>query len=65
LVAIIIPALVEVLGKDCFSLCKSLSSVTFESGSRLSKRFENALIQSGFHGATHQGLVEKISAVKD
>jgi hypothetical protein len=35
LVEIIIPASVEVLGYECFSQCKSLSDVTFESGSRL------------------------------
>jgi hypothetical protein len=35
LVEIIIPSSVEVLGRYCFAACKSLSSVTFESGSRL------------------------------
>jgi hypothetical protein len=34
--SICIPSSVEKLGKDCFSLCESLSTVTFESGSKLS-----------------------------
>jgi hypothetical protein len=32
-----VPASVEVLGEVCFSSCRSLSSVTFASGSRLSR----------------------------
>jgi hypothetical protein len=31
-----LPASVEVLGEECFYECRSLSSITFESGSRLS-----------------------------
>jgi hypothetical protein len=37
LVEVVIPASVEVLGEGAFSECKSLSSIIFESGSRLSK----------------------------
>jgi hypothetical protein len=33
--SIIIPRNVEILGSNCFSYCKSLSSITFESNSRL------------------------------
>jgi hypothetical protein len=36
LVEIILPASVEILGELCFSECRSLSSVTCETGSRLS-----------------------------
>jgi hypothetical protein len=35
LAAILIPASVESLGDECFSLCIVLSSLTFESGSKL------------------------------
>jgi hypothetical protein len=37
LVEIILPSSVEVLGEECFSLCVSLSSVIFESVSKLSR----------------------------
>jgi hypothetical protein len=40
LLEIILPASVEMLGEKCFTWCKPLSSVRFESGSRLS-RIEN------------------------
>jgi hypothetical protein len=40
LIEISIPASVEVIGEECFAFCTLLSSVTFESGSRLS-RIEN------------------------
>jgi hypothetical protein len=65
LVEIIIPASVGKLGVKCFSECKSLSAATFESGSRLSQTKEKALIESGIHGATHQGSVEARSPVKE
>jgi hypothetical protein len=42
LVEIIIPRNVEFLGEECFSLCRSLSSVKFESGSCL-KRIESGV----------------------
>jgi hypothetical protein len=35
LIEIIVPASVEVLGERCFSECRSLSFVAFESGSKL------------------------------
>jgi hypothetical protein len=35
LVEIILPSSVEVLNEGCFTECESLSSVTFESSSRL------------------------------
>jgi hypothetical protein len=51
-VEIILPASVEVLGEECLPECSSLSSVTFESGSRLSR------IESGAFTGT--GLIEII-----
>jgi hypothetical protein len=47
LVEIIVPSSVEILGERCFSLCKSLSSVAFESGSRLSRIEKEAFDQTG------------------
>jgi hypothetical protein len=35
LIEIVIPSSVEVLGVNCFAECKSLSSITYEAGSRL------------------------------
>jgi hypothetical protein len=35
------------LGEECFSLCKSLSSITFESGSRLSRIDKKAFYETG------------------
>jgi hypothetical protein len=35
LIEIILPSSVEVLNAGCFAECESLSSITFESGSRL------------------------------
>jgi hypothetical protein len=46
----VILASVEVLGVGCFSWCRSLSSVTFEAGSRLLR------IGAGAFGGT--GLIE-------
>jgi hypothetical protein len=37
LIEIIIPASIEFLGEECFSYCISLSSMTFECSSRLSR----------------------------
>jgi hypothetical protein len=50
LVEIILPSSIEILGERCFAECRSLSSVTFESGSRLLR------IGGGAFGGT--GLVE-------
>jgi hypothetical protein len=46
LVEMTIPASVEVLGWNCFSDCKALFRVTFESGSRLSRIERRAFYQS-------------------
>jgi hypothetical protein len=46
-VEIIRPSSVEVLSERCFSECKSLSSVTFESGSKLSRIEKNAFAGTG------------------
>jgi hypothetical protein len=47
LVEIILSASVEVLGEGCFARSRSLSSVTFESGSRLSRIEEWLFCQTG------------------
>jgi hypothetical protein len=48
--SIVIPRNVEILGSNCFSSCKSLSSITFESNSHLtrieSETFFFSLLQS-------------------
>jgi hypothetical protein len=51
LVEIILPSSVEVLGKGCFSECGSLSSVRFESGSRLLGIEREVLRQAGWVGS--------------
>jgi hypothetical protein len=43
----LIPSTVVVLGKESFYECKSLESVTFESGSRLERIEESAFCESG------------------
>jgi hypothetical protein len=48
LIKIILPASIEVLGEECFYLCKSFSSVTFESSSRLSRIDKRAFYGTGF-----------------
>jgi hypothetical protein len=50
LVEIILPSSVEFLGESCFSLCRSLSSVTFESGSILLGIESEVLGQAGWFG---------------
>jgi hypothetical protein len=46
----IVPASVEILGESCFADCGSLSSVTFESGSKLLGIEEEVLRQAGWFG---------------
>jgi hypothetical protein len=50
LVEIVIPASVEILGESGLAGCQSLSSVTFESGSRLSEIERQAIHETGFVG---------------
>jgi hypothetical protein len=47
LVLIVIPASVEMLSESCFYWCELLSSVTFESGSRLPPIEKEAFIRIG------------------
>jgi hypothetical protein len=61
LLEVVLPASVEFLSD---ADCRSLSSVTFESRSRLSGSQGKALIESGFRGATHQGSVGEISLIE-
>jgi hypothetical protein len=42
--AVCIPSRVEMLGKDCFAECESLSTVTFAAGSRLARIEEQAFL---------------------
>jgi hypothetical protein len=35
LIEMVIPASVEIMGANCFAECRSLSSIIYESGSRL------------------------------
>jgi dextranase len=44
---IVLPSSVEVLGEWCFSGCPSLTSITFESGSKLQRIEESAFKGSG------------------
>jgi hypothetical protein len=48
--SISIPASVESLGTECLSYCKTLSSVTFESGSKLLRIEARAFFHSGWFG---------------
>jgi hypothetical protein len=50
LVEIILPTSVEVFGECCFSECRSLSSVTFESESRLLGNQMEVFGQAGYIG---------------
>jgi hypothetical protein len=59
--SICIPATVETIGQNCFSNCTSLSSITFESDSRLNRIEMNAFrgcssLQSIFIPASVQSL---------
>jgi hypothetical protein len=42
-----VPASVKLLGEECFSRCRSLFSVAFESGSKLSGIKSNAFSYTG------------------
>jgi hypothetical protein len=50
LIEIIIPASIEFLGEKCFSDCKSLSSITFESGSKFQGIEREVLSRTGWIG---------------
>jgi hypothetical protein len=47
--SILIPRNVEIFGSQCFSNCESLSSVTFESNSRLTRIESSAFSSSSLH----------------
>jgi hypothetical protein len=59
LILITIPSSVEMLDERCFFQCRLLSSVAFESGSRLSGSQEKVLTESEFRGVTRQGSAEE------
>jgi hypothetical protein len=65
LIELVIPKSVEVLNENCFAKCRSLSSVTFESGSIFSGHENMELIESLFGGMIVPILVEKTSNIKD
>jgi hypothetical protein len=56
--SIIIPKSVEVLCKECFSNCKSLTSITFESDSRLQRIEERAFAGTGLKSIIVPSSVE-------
>jgi hypothetical protein len=58
LIEMILPASVEFLGEECFFECTSLSSITFESGSRLSRIEANAFYQTGLIEIILPALIE-------
>jgi hypothetical protein len=62
LIEIILPASIEVLGEKCFSECRSLSSITFESGSRLSRIGKMAFLKTGLVEMIHPASIEVLGA---
>jgi hypothetical protein len=62
LIEIVIPASVEEIGAKCFAECRSLISVTFESGSRLSRIAEEAFSETGLIEIVIPASVEEIRA---
>jgi hypothetical protein len=65
LIEIIIPPSVEFLSDSCFAGCKSLSSVTFESQSRMPGIEKRVLTQRGPGGMIRLTSVEETSDIKD
>jgi ABC-type phosphate transport system permease subunit len=61
LVEIIIPGSVEVMDENCFGQCRSLSSITVESGSRLSRIRAQAFIETGLIEVIIPALVDLLS----
>jgi hypothetical protein len=59
LIEVVIPGSVEVVGENCLAGCRSLSSVTFESGSQLSIIEERVLFESGLGGMILRTSVEE------
>jgi hypothetical protein len=59
----ILPSSVEVLGERCFSHCGSLSSITFESGSRLSRIEKWTFSQTGLIDIVIPSSVEVLREV--
>jgi hypothetical protein len=56
--SVIIPSSIEILCKFCFSECKSLSSITFESGSHLQRIEESTFSLSGLTSIVIPSSVE-------
>jgi hypothetical protein len=56
----LIPSSVVILGKSSFDQCKSLESVTFESGSRLERIEESAFHVSGLKSIEIPGSISFI-----
>jgi hypothetical protein len=57
----IIPASIELLGEECFANCQSLSSITFESGSRLSRIEKMVFFMAGLVEMIIPAMVEVLS----
>jgi hypothetical protein len=57
LTAINIPASIEIIGEECFAACESLSSITFESGSKLAEGQSHLLAGSPLsYGTAHKQI---------
>jgi hypothetical protein len=58
----VIPSSVEMLGEKCFLQCRLLTSVTFESGSRLSRLAKGVFSETGLIEIVIPASVEVIGA---
>jgi hypothetical protein len=58
LIEIVIPASIEILGENCFVGCGSLTSLTVESGSRLSRIEKQAFAGTALIELVIPGSVE-------
>jgi hypothetical protein len=60
--SIVIPNNVEIVGSKCFSFCKSLSSITFESNSHLTRIESEAFYESSLQSIVIPRNVEFIDS---
>jgi hypothetical protein len=62
LIEIVIPSSVEIIGERCFFQCRSLTSVTFESGSRLSRIANRVFCETGLINIVIPASVEVLDS---